>query len=199
MEIKKAQKQSSTDMPDRRVKRTQQLLARALITLTLEKGYEAVTIRDITERADVGYATFFRHYHDKDALLEDVLDVVLDELMNVLVPSSPEGDSTMMGTLIFRYVQEHTEVVRVLLRSRGSSALVQRAIDTGTASVLRKHDAAEESVVPMEIAAYHLVTSSVTLIQWWLEHDMPYPAEQMGMIYHKLIVEPTHNASFKSC
>src|SRR5258708_24160624 len=68
------------DVQDRRVKRTQNLLAKALIALTLEKGYEAVTIRDITERADIGYATFFRHYHDKDALLREVLDVVLSEL-----------------------------------------------------------------------------------------------------------------------
>ena len=44
---------------DRQVKRTEDLLAKALIALSLEKGYEAVTIRDLTERADVGYATFF--------------------------------------------------------------------------------------------------------------------------------------------
>src|SRR5437879_11312519 len=52
------------DLQDRRVKRTQKALARALIELTLEKGYEAITIRDITDKAEVGYATFFRHYHD---------------------------------------------------------------------------------------------------------------------------------------
>ena len=65
---------------DRRIKRTQQLLAKALIALTLKKGYEAVTIRDITEHADIGYATFFRHYSSKDALLRDVSDVVLADL-----------------------------------------------------------------------------------------------------------------------
>ena len=58
-------------MLDRRVKRTQRLLAEALISLTLEKGYDAVSIRDITERADVAYATFFRHHEDKEALLDE--------------------------------------------------------------------------------------------------------------------------------
>ena len=43
---------------DRRVKRTQKLLAQALIALTLEKGYEAVTIRDITQRADEAAAFY---------------------------------------------------------------------------------------------------------------------------------------------
>ncbi|HEY7418111.1 MAG TPA: TetR/AcrR family transcriptional regulator, partial [Ktedonobacteraceae bacterium] len=75
------------EIQDRRVRRTQQLLAKALIALTLEKGYEAVTIRDITERADIGYATFFRHYHDKDELLRGVLDVVLTELTDLLCPA----------------------------------------------------------------------------------------------------------------
>ena len=59
-----------------------------MIALILEKGYESVTIRDITERADIGYATFFRHYHAKDDLLQDVLDVVYDEFINLLSPGA---------------------------------------------------------------------------------------------------------------
>jgi AcrR family transcriptional regulator len=183
------------DAQDRRVKRTQNLLAKALIALTLEKGYEAVTIRDITERADVGYATFFRHYHDKDALLLDVLDVVLAELMDLL-PLSPDADSTLVGTMIFRYVQQQSEVVRVLLSSRGSTTLVQRIIETGTETVLRQNLPLAGAVVPMEIAAYHLVASTLALIQWWLEHDMPYPPERMGSVYHELIVRPTSAIAF---
>src|SRR4051812_36055234 len=98
---------------DRRVRRTQHLLARALIDLTLEKGYEAVTIREITDRAGVGYATFFRHYRDKDELLQDVLDVVLDELTGLLAPARPDDDPTVVGVVLFRYVAAHSEVVRV--------------------------------------------------------------------------------------
>src|SRR5437870_12231130 len=89
---------------DRRIRRTQHLLAKALIALTLKKGYEAVTIRDITEHADIGYATFFRHYHDKDELLKDVLDVVLTELIHLLCPAIPDADPTIVGILLFRYV-----------------------------------------------------------------------------------------------
>ncbi len=183
------------DVQDRRVKRTQNLLAKALIALTLEKGYEAVTIRDITERADVGYATFFRHYRDKDALLLDVLEVVLAELMDLL-PLSPEADPATVGALIFRYVQEHGEVCRVLLSSRGSTMLVQRVIEAGTESVLRQNVPLAGAVVPVEIAAYHLVASTLALVQWWLEHEMPYPPEQMGAIYHELIVRPTSAVAF---
>lgn len=183
------------EIQDRRVKRTQQLLTRALIALTLEKGYEDVTIRDITERADIGYATFFRHYHDKDELLKDVLDVVLTELTDLLGPAMPAADSATVGVLLFRYVQEQSEVVRVLLRSH---ALLQNIIATATQNIVNMHTAQPESPVPLEVAAYHTVTASISLIQWWLDRQMPYPPERMGIIYHELIIRPTSEVAFSS-
>ncbi|HXR66033.1 MAG TPA: TetR/AcrR family transcriptional regulator [Ktedonobacteraceae bacterium] len=184
------------DTQDRRVKRTQKALARALISLTLEKGYDAITIRDITELAEVGYATFFRHYHDKDALLKDASDVVLDELTDLLQAPANDTNQEAIGTLIFRYVQEHNEVVLVILSSSGSSALVRRIIEAGTQSVFNQNAPVAESRIPPEIAANHLVASTISLIQWWIEHEMPYPPEQMGMIYQELIARPTFATAF---
>jgi AcrR family transcriptional regulator len=186
------------DGQDRRVKRTQRLLAQALIDLTLQKGYEAVTIRDITEYADVGYATFFRHYPDKDALLQEVLEVVLDELLHLLQPWQADDDPVAVGTLLFRYVQDHSQVCRVLLSSRGSTALMQQMIEAGTRNVLQQNTPLEGSPVPVEIAAHHLVAASISLIQWWLDHAMPYPPEHMGVIYHELIARPTRTVAFST-
>ena len=185
------------DIRDRRVKRTQKALARALISLTLEKGYEAITIRDITDQAEIGYATFFRHYHDKDALLKDVLDVVLDELTSLLTVPMNEANHKIIGTLVFRYAQEHNEVILVLLSSQGSSTLVRHMIEAGTQSVFNQNIPLAESHVPPEIAANHLVTSTISLIQWWVEHEMPYPPEEMGVIYQELIARPTFAAAFE--
>jgi AcrR family transcriptional regulator len=181
---------------DRRVKRTQKLLAEALIELTLEKGYEAVTIRDITQRADVAYTTFFRHYHDKDALLHDVLDVVLEDLVALLQPHMPSDDPAEVGGLLFRYVRDHSEVTRVLLDTHGSRALIQRMVAKGSQRVLKEHQPRSDSPVPAEVAANHLVASSIALLQWWLEHDMPYSPERMGVIYRDLIYQPAVAVAF---
>src|SRR5205823_9399093 len=140
------------EVQDRRVRRTQQLLAKALIALTLEKGYETVTIRDMTERADIGYATFFRHYRDKDDLLQDVMDVVLAEFIELL-PAAHDDDPTTIGVLLFRRVQEQSEVVRVLL---GSHTLLPRLIEAATQNILTDHTPRPDSAVPLEIAAHHI-------------------------------------------
>jgi AcrR family transcriptional regulator len=178
---------------DRRIRRTQQLLARALIALTLEKGYEAVTIRDITERADVGYTTFFRHYRDKDGLLSEVLEVVLEELTGLLCSPSASTDPTAIGVLLFHYVQEHSEVVHVLLASH---ALRQRLINRATQTTMDGHESLPESRVPLEVAAQHIVSSSIALIDWWLKRQMPYTPERMGQIYDELIIRPTSAVAF---
>ena len=54
---------------DRRVERTQQLLRGALVSLIREKGFEALTVQDIIDRANVGRATFYSHFDNKEDLL----------------------------------------------------------------------------------------------------------------------------------
>jgi AcrR family transcriptional regulator len=174
---------AADERQDRRIRRTQTLLARALISLTLEKGYDAISIRDITERADVGYATFFRHYPDKDALLADVLDVVVEELPGELTRSA-SLPGAMEASMLFHYVQHHSEIVRVLLRA---SAMRQRVLDTGLGIILAKHDLPGDATIPREIMAHHMVSAGLALVEWWLAHDMVYTPERMGEIMHELL------------
>jgi len=58
------------DKLDPRVKRTRQLLEKAFVELLGEKGFQAITVQDITERAGVNRATFYAHFEDKYALLD---------------------------------------------------------------------------------------------------------------------------------
>jgi AcrR family transcriptional regulator len=65
---------------DRRVRRTQRGLRDALIELILERGWDAVTVRDVCEAADVGRSTFYLHYADKENLLLSGFDELQDAM-----------------------------------------------------------------------------------------------------------------------
>ncbi len=166
-----------------------------MVELTIERGFDAVTIRDLTDRAGIGYATFFRHYADKDALLRDLLEEVLEGLMEVLEPLSADADAARTGTLVFRHAQRNADLYRVLLASQRSVDLLGRALQVGAEGITRNFVQRPDSVVPIDIAAHHLTRSVVALIEWWLEHDLPYPAEAMGRIFQALILEPTRAAA----
>ena len=182
------------DQTDRRVKRTHRLLQEALIGLTLEKGFDTVTIRDITDRADVGYATFFRHYPDKEALLADVLESMKDEFVSLLAPYSMVTDPEKTGTLLFEYVAKNGDLCRVLLNSTETMSLLKPVQEIGLNETPLMMNISEQSSVPVDAAISHLMSSLVMLIRWWLDHDMPYSPERMGQIAAELIIRPVIGA-----
>jgi AcrR family transcriptional regulator len=179
-----------TTKQDPRVTRTQRALAEALISLTIEHGYEEITIRDITERASVGYATFFRHYADKDSLLRVVLEVVLDEILDLTHPTDGVDDPVQLGVRLFRFVASHEAICRVLLNGPGAAMLMQRMIERGTQAAMENPDEPWAQGLPRDVAVHHLVSGSIELLRWWLERGRPYPPEQMAQIYLTVIVRP---------
>src|SRR6185369_11635872 len=91
---------------DPRVRRTRRLLRDALVSLMLEKDFASISIKEITERAEVAYITFFRHYQSLDQLLMEILDDRLGGLqthIETLAKQSETSALEMEGMLIFEY------------------------------------------------------------------------------------------------
>jgi AcrR family transcriptional regulator len=184
---------------DRRVRRTKKSLEDALIALTLEKEYDEITIQEITDRADIGYRTFFRHYSDKDDLLKDVLSTTMMELRELMAPPMPEilADPNFKaanfkdGVVLFRHVQEHCDLYRVLLRSE------RTFVDSVMAFAIQEMEANLGSLIDpdisIEIIANHMVWATIALVRWWLDSDMPYSPEIMGEYSFRLVVQPTRD------
>ena len=55
---------------DPRVKRTRNLILRSFESLLAEKGFETISVQDVTDKAEVNRATFYAHFHDKYELLD---------------------------------------------------------------------------------------------------------------------------------
>jgi AcrR family transcriptional regulator len=65
---------------DKRVQRTLKDLREGLLALMVERGYEALTVQDILDRAGVGRATFYEHFRGKDDLLRRSLEPLREHL-----------------------------------------------------------------------------------------------------------------------
>ena len=100
---------------DRRVQRTRKLLRDALMNLIMEDGYDAISIQDITEKANLGRATFYLHFKDKDELLLDVMEQFIDDFMEQ-VPQISEAqwrlDDTKALVRLFDFAAEHYDLDR---------------------------------------------------------------------------------------
>ena len=181
---------------DRRVRRTHKSLGDALIALSLEKDYDEITIQEITDRADIGYRTFFRHYADKDELLKDVLGSVREEMRALMSPPpledflNPEIQSGDLqnSAIIFQHVQENSDLYRVLIFS--NRGLVQPLKEFAIQEFSSNYAPLLETEVPFDLITNHIVSGMLTLLRWWLEHDMCYPAEEMGNYAFRLVIQP---------
>ncbi|MBZ0305722.1 MAG: TetR/AcrR family transcriptional regulator [Anaerolineae bacterium] len=179
---------------DRRIRKTQQQLGDALIALIMEKNYDAITVKDITDRADVAHATFYRHYRDKDELLARRLEAVVEEIEAfVREPSLQDAE----GYLIFKHAHENSILYRILLSSPGTMRVrkhIKELIAENVLKTCKPLFSSQHTVIPPEAAANHIAGSMLLLIEWWLEHEMPHPPHRMARIYQQLITDATMNA-----
>ena len=116
---------------DRRVQKTRKLLQEALMELVAEKGYEAVTIREILDKANVGRSTFYAHFQDKDQLLHSILELLdelfeqhkkllLDVAKNIGRADQPHLTPSLSPTLnLFQFVGQNHRFFKAILRNRG--------------------------------------------------------------------------------
>lgn len=171
---------------DRRKQHTHRALKQAALALVLEKGYDAVTIQDIVDRADYGRGTFYLHFDDKES-------VVWEIIMDGLGEANQQGDQRAregkyppgyLGYLItFEHAEQNQDLYRLMLGSQGSSMLSHRVAQVLAGQIEQSIRAGEympNPSIPPEIMAQSIVGALVRLVFWWLETPNTYSANQMA-------------------
>ncbi|GHO56669.1 TetR/AcrR family transcriptional regulator [Ktedonobacter robiniae] len=85
---------------DRRAQRTRQVLWQAFLEIMQEKGFTAMSIQEITERANVHRGTFYAHFADKYALLEAIIREEFRDLLTSTLPSESQWERKTLHLLI---------------------------------------------------------------------------------------------------
>jgi AcrR family transcriptional regulator len=182
---------NTTSLPNRHVRRrmqTRQALIQSTLQLVLEKGFEAISIQDITERADLGRGTFYIHFHDKEEVVWSAFQEIADQLKNEahakLDRQMPQVE--YYGLLnIFTLAAKHPVLCQVIFGRHGSAALNARAQDFLAnifAEDIRKSPppSREDFHLPEEVETQILVGIIIRLATWWLETPNNYSADNMA-------------------
>jgi AcrR family transcriptional regulator len=184
---------------DPRVKRTRRLLRDALVSLILEKDFASISIKEITERAEVAYITFFRHFESLDQLLMEILDDGLGELQTHIESLAKQSETSALeteGMLIFEYIGQKADLFRILFKSQ-SVTRVRKKVVRNIAAIFQKSClplARSGNPTATAILSNHIATSLLALIEWWLDNNMKPAPAQMGKVYKSLIIDSTVGA-----
>jgi AcrR family transcriptional regulator len=193
---------------DRRIQRTRQALRKALLELIEEKGYNFISVEEITQRADLGRATFYLHYKDKEDLLIDEFNEMLNERARTLaeIPFSawlPDLENQAHTTedktaspllLIFQHIANHADLYRILPKNKKADRIFGRIRKISTQAITEfmqtkvKNDPTPILFeVPIDLLAAYFSGALLSCVNWWLEQDLSYTPEEMTRMFQRLI------------
>ncbi len=177
---------------DRRSRRTEQALTVALIDLLGEKNYDAITIQDIVDRADVGRSTFYAHFQTKDDLLKKGFGKALDLLLQHCDITLSQQVIHWDVSVMFRHAQGHYEIYRTLFWGSGYQLITMDGLSLLSEKMQhllsKQLSGWREPAIELSVLSHMLAGSLLNLLKWWLDHKMPYPPERMDEIFQQLVM-----------
>jgi AcrR family transcriptional regulator len=186
---------------DRRSLRTRRLLMQAMVELMRVKRYDAITVQEITEQANVGRSTFYAHFTDKDDLLVDGVHRMLASLEVTTAEHPAGGTARPYPTLaLFRHIGEQADLYQVLSRGRGLTLFLAALHDELTTVFTERLTAGmtpgETPAVPPPLLAAMVVSMLITAIRTWVEQGATAPAETVDRMFH-IAAQPALRAGLR--
>ena len=178
---------------DRRVRRTKKLLTQALTQLLQEKQINEITVKELTELADMNRGTFYLYYKDMFDMLEKIEDGMFDALDSIV--SLHEHDDVSERTKVilldlFRFIEDNQEMCRVLLSPHGDMNFLHRLNE-----VVREKCLEAWSNVRQEIGEadfdYHysfVIFGCAGVIRSWVNRNCQESAEKMAEMAYGMIL-----------
>lgn len=185
---------------DQMVSRTRKLINDALIELIEEKGFDGITIRDLTAKAGINRGTFYLHYRDKYDLMEKVQEDILQGFLEIILKLNPyealkyfsHNTPYPIMVQIFVYLKRNGRILKVLLGPKGDPAFPKKMKDLIRNNIFEKLVKNQGSNLQNGSIAHEYLPAIGTsvnfgVIEQWLENGMVHSPEEMAMIYFKII------------
>jgi AcrR family transcriptional regulator len=174
---------------DRRITRTKSALNQALAELVNEKGYESVTVEDITTRANLGRTTFYLHYQDKSDLLLEGLEEQLSQLANEIIQHPlifwfRETNNNLLKS-IFETFRENSEIFQIINREQSNKVYdrFQNMVTRVITKLIDESPWAQKKAgslpVPIDYVIVYFSGAIWASIIWWTQNDFVLSTDEM--------------------
>jgi AcrR family transcriptional regulator len=176
---------------DARQLRSDAALRAALIALIGRQPYDKITVRDIVAEAGVGYATFFRHYPSKDAMLDAIACEEIAEMLARTAPLLDPADTRRTCLVLADHVGARREVWSALLTGGAATHLreqFERLADEMSIAAF------PSEWLPRELGIRFGVTATIEILGWWLRDRPDYPLKEVAELLDRLTIAPTVGA-----
>lgn len=178
---------------DRRILKTKSEIKQALTELMEEKRFEAITVRDLTERANINRGTFYLHYQDKYDLLEQCEDEIIKNIVEHVRDLQVQDVEIIIANdkpfpfivKVFEYIQENADFLRAALGPNGDPSFQEKIKNMMIQNFFIKLGNFN-TTVPFEILTTYISSAHLGIIQYWVNTGMKQSPEEMASILFKI-------------
>ncbi|MGN0371633.1 MAG: TetR/AcrR family transcriptional regulator C-terminal domain-containing protein [Enterocloster sp.] len=179
-------------MLDRRVRKTRKQLRECLVALLKKKKVQDITVRELTEMADLNRGTFYLHYKDVFDLLEKTESELLEEFNDRLLGHGAAELKQRPAAIfndIYHLVYENADLTEILLGENGDLNFVNRLKQLVREKCLGDWMEVFRSGNPAAFEAFlsFLVSGSIGLVTYWLQTGLRETPEQMAKLTEQII------------
>lgn len=179
---------------DRRIQKTHKALRDALASLIGEKPYDAIVVKEILDRANVGRSTFYMHFRDKDdLLLSGIHDIIGAVESPITATSGKQHERVLWFSLpIFEYHYQHRHNGRDRMGARGRALLhehLRKVLAETIVDAIKKdfRTGRKPRQIPPDLLAGYVASTFVLVLNWWVERGMPIPPKQINEVFRALL------------
>ena len=174
-------------------------LARAAFDLFDERGYEQTTVDDITDRAGLGRATFFRHYRSKEDVIFPDHDRILEQIRDRLQTSSHRTALAAVSDAVRLVLQHYLDEGGLARRRYALTSTVPALRDREIATVARYQRlfrefiadwmgaSAEPALLRAELTAAVVVAAHNHVLRRWLRAESADPVAELDEAMSQVI------------
>ena len=170
---------------DRRVRRTRRLLKESLLELMKRKTFAEISVRDVTDAADMNRGTFYLHYSGTTELLQSVETDLLEELQALVDAHMQEtvavGSVAPVFEPVLDFLVEHRETCAVLFASSEASGFfqsLQQLVHQNGAPLVRTWFRPADPRLTDYLLNF-LAWGFIGLLTEWFEKDMALPKAEL--------------------
>lgn len=175
---------------------TRQTLLKAAREVIVERGYNDVEILDITERANVSKATFYKHFLNKEACVRELMLAGFDTLVERIFAGGRRADSREAWAResfreVFAWADQNRHLLLIMVGGRASGQLgafgrnyLVEHIERGLAEFGLPP---ENGDVPRVIKAHVMAGVLIQLLGWWLENDTGYSPRDIANLLQRVL------------
>ena len=178
---------------DRRVRRTKKLLTQALTQLLQEKQINEITVKELTDLADMNRGTFYLYYKDMFDMLEKIEDGMFEVLDAIVSPHEHDDVSQQTKPILldlFRFIEDNQEMCRVLLSPHGDMNFLHRLNEVVREKCLKAwpNIRKEKGEADFDYHYSFVVFGCAGIIRAWVNRNCPESAEKMAEMAYGMIL-----------